>query len=124
MSSIISPLARTGLYYHSLVMGLYDVIRQKDTHIVALQDKLKDLGGAYFPRKYKDALDQFDGTKWRVEQRQVISEEGESAMGVFERWEQVGEEERLDWEAVVKGLGEWSQSTSQKVCFKPVGGGC
>lgn len=87
----------------------------KDTHLSALQERLKDLGGSYFPRKGRDLLEGFDGDTWRREQRTVVQQEEESSMGVFERWGQMGEEEAMDWEAVAGGL---VQGTRAKVCLR------
>ena len=84
----------------------------KDTHISSLQEKLKDLGGSYFPRKGRDLLEGFDVEKWRHEQRSVVREEESSVMGVFERWGRMGVEEKMDWEDVVGGL---VQGTREKV---------
>ena len=107
LHSILLPLSSIGLYYQSLVTSLCDVIQRKDTHISTLQEKLKDSGGQYFPRKYKDALEEFDQDKWRDEQRNGIRQgQGRMDIGGFERWEEVGQEEKLDWEAVVNVLGE------------------
>lgn len=86
------------------------MITEKDTHIKALQEKLKDLGGSYFPRKHKDALESFDEDKWRDEQRKLVARGKESGWEVFERWGELGEDEVCDWEAVVEGLGSWRQN--------------
>ena len=114
ITDIVTPLARMGLYYHSLSTHLVSTIHAKDTHIKALQEKLHDLGGSYFPRKHKAALEEFDGDKWRRGERNAAREGPESGCEVFQRWGQLGEEEALDWEAVVSGLGIW---TIEKVCF-------
>ena len=90
--------------------SLLSIINEKDTHIKALEEKLQDLGGSYFPRKYKDALESFDEEKWRDEQRKLVARGKESGWEVFERWGELGEEEVGDWEAVVEGLGSWDQN--------------
>jgi hypothetical protein len=69
---------------------------------------LSDLGGSYFPRKHKDALDTFDEEKWRMDQRKQVSKDKESGWEVFQRWRDLREDGILDWEAVVSGLGEWN----------------
>jgi hypothetical protein len=107
LSDIVTPLARTGLYYHSLSTHLLSIISQKDVHIQSLQEKLKDLGGTYFPRKHKDALEEFNVDKWWEGERKVAREGEESGWEVFERWGLLGVEEGKDWEAVVSGLGGW-----------------
>jgi len=115
LADILTPLARTGLYYHSLTQHLLDVIAQKDVHIHALQEKLKDLGGTYFPRKHKDALDEFAADTWKEGERKVVRKGEESGWEVFERWGQLGEEEGKDWEAVVSGLVTWQEE--DKACI-------
>jgi hypothetical protein len=90
--------------------SLISVIQEKDCHIKALQEKLSDLGGSYFPRKHKDALDSFNEENWRDVQRKLIRNAGEeTGLQVFQRWGKLGEEERMDWEAAVQGLGKWSR---------------
>jgi len=88
----------------SLLPQLIDTIGLKDHHIRALQEKLGDLGGGYFPRKGKDALGAFDAAAWRKGQREGVAGEKETWGEVFEWWGGVGEEERRDWEVVVGGL--------------------
>jgi hypothetical protein len=108
-SAIATPLARTGLFYLSLVTSLLDVIKEKDIHIHALREKLNDLGGSYFPRKGKDALEEFDVEKWRDEQRKAVHDETESGWNVFRRWGELEEDAAKDWEAVACGLGDWNE---------------
>ena len=118
MSSILVTLARTGLYYQSLVTSLTKIIGQKDTHISALQEKLSDLGGSYFPRKYKGALESWDADQWREDQRKRVREEEMSGLAVFDAWREVEEDVNLDWEAVVAGLREWD---GEMVCVLSMG---
>jgi len=108
IKDIITPLSRTALFYNSLFKSLLSIIQEKDNHIKALQEKLSDLGGSYFPRKHKHALDTFDEEKWRIDQRKQVSKE-ESGWDVFQRWRELGEDGILDWEAVVSGLGKWTR---------------
>jgi hypothetical protein len=110
-TSFISPLARTGLFSYSLVRGLLDIIAEKDGHIVALQEKLKDLGGGYYPRKHRDALERFDEGKWREERRRGMGRE--TGWRVFEQWGEVGEEERKDWEVIAAGLTGWKDESDK-----------
>jgi hypothetical protein len=41
-------------------------------HIKTSQEKIKDVGEMYFPRKYKDALEEFDAEAWRMGERRVV----------------------------------------------------
>ena len=117
--AIIGLFARTGLFYHSTTKSLLSVINEKDVHIKALQEKLSDLGGSYFPRKHRDALDSFNEDKWRDERRKQVSLGKESAWEVFERWGELGEDEVMDWEAVVAGLGMSSpEDVDVTVCLR------
>ena len=111
IKDVISPLARTGLFYYSCTKSLIGVINEKDIHIQALQEKLQDSGGSYFPRKHKDALESFDEDKWRDGGRKESMEGRESGLEVFERWE---EADPKDWEACVAGLGNWNRDTEEK----------
>jgi hypothetical protein len=121
LDSLISPLARTNVYYNGLISALESIISQKDVHIRSLQEKLQDLGGNYFPRKNKDSLEKFDPGEWRRGKRGAL-EGKESGWDVFERWgDVIGDEEREDWEAVVGGLTGWD-NRSEKVCFRDDGG--
>jgi hypothetical protein len=108
-SVVCTPLARTGLFYLSLATSLLDVIKEKDTHIRALQEKLDDLGGSYFPRKGRNALEEFDVEKWRDKQRKAAHDGKESGRNVFRRWGELEEDAAKDWEAVAFGLGEWNE---------------
>ena len=90
--------------------SLLSIINEKDSHIKALQEKLQDSGGSYFPRKHKNTLESFDEENWRDEQRKIVARANESGWEVFERWGELGEEEVRDWEAVVKGLGTWGRN--------------
>jgi len=101
------PFARIGLYYHAQTKQLSSTIAQKDVHIRALQEKLKDLGGSYFPRKHRDALQEFDVEGWVEAERKMAKEGKESGWEVFERWGKLGDQEGADWEAVACGLGTW-----------------
>jgi hypothetical protein len=112
-SVIVTPLARTGLFYLSLATSLLDVIKEKDNHIRALREKLDDLGGSYFPRKGKDALEEFDVEKWRDEKRKTVHDEKEGGWSVFRRWGELEEDTARDWEAVACGLGEWNEREDQ-----------
>src|SRR5579862_7900724 len=103
-SVLLAPLARTSLFYHSLLQKLFSVIKMKDTHISSLQEKLKDLGGSYFPRKGRDLLEGFDVEKWRHEQRSVVREEESSVMGGVGGWWGVGGGGKREWGDVVGGL--------------------
>ena len=94
------------------MQNLFSVISMKDTHISSLQEKLKDLGGSYFPRKGRDLLEGFDVEEWRREQRALIRKEEMSVREVFERWGRMAEEEKMDWEDVVGGL---VQGTKERV---------
>jgi hypothetical protein len=72
----------------------------------------------YFLRKHRDALGLFDVEKWRMEQRQVVSQEKESGLVILERWGESGEDELLDWEAVAKGIEDGNDRESVKrVCL-------
>jgi hypothetical protein len=115
MKSIITPYARIGLFYITQLKSLLSEILVKDMHIKALQEKLSESGGSYFPRKHKYALDSFDETAWREKSRKEVSKQKESGWEVFEQWSKVGEVEIEDWDAVVAGLGQWSQDASYKV---------
>ena len=109
IKSIILPLARMGLFYHDAMDSLLSIIQKKDVHLVALQEKLKDLGGSYFPRKYRGLLDSFEVEKWRDELRDgVKGEQRVSGWEVFRRWGEVDEDGRMDWEAGIQALGGWS----------------
>jgi hypothetical protein len=116
MTDVVGVLAKTGLFYHSLMTSLLSIINEKDVHITALKDKLKESGGSYFPRRNKDSLGLFDKKKWRELQREGIP--AETGWEVFERWGELGEEEILDWEGVAKGLEGWKRESedSAKVC--------
>lgn len=104
-----------GLYYHDAIFSLLSVIEKKDLHIHELQEKLKDLGGTYFPRKYKELLDALDPAKWRNEVRRGGRwEERVSGWEVFERWGEVGEEGRMDWQAGMQALGAWTEDKPGK----------
>ena len=94
---------------------LVAVIREKDNHISAIQEKLGSLGGSYFPRKHRDTLEPFNFDKWREEMRRKAEDEGESCWGVFSRWGGFGVNEERDWEAVVSGLRGWSGEDGDKV---------
>lgn len=109
-STVVTPLARMGLFYLSLSTTLFDVIREKDTHIAALREKLSELGGSYFPRKGKGALEGFEVEKWKDEQRKAVHEEKETGLNVFKRWGELEEDVTKDWEAVTWGLSNWSGS--------------
>jgi hypothetical protein len=109
-ATVATPLARMGLFYFSLSASLLDVIREKDTHIRALREKLIDLGGSYFPRKGRDALEDFDVEKWKDERRKAVHEEKETGLSVFKRWGELEEDVTKDWEAVAWGLSNWSDS--------------
>jgi hypothetical protein len=109
LKTIITPLSRTTLFYNSTMKSLLSIIAEKDAHIKALQEKLQDLGGCYFPRKHKHTLESFEEEKWRDEQRKLVARGKESGWEVFERWREMGEDEVCDWEAVVEGLGSWTR---------------
>ena len=112
--SIILPLARMGLYYYDAMNSLLSIIEKKDVHLEALQEKLKDLGGSYFPRKYRGLLDFFEVEKWRDELREGVRGEGKlSGWQLFRRWGEVDEEGRLDWEAGIQALGGWTEEKQE-----------
>ena len=97
------------------MLSLVALIREKDGHIQALQEKLHDIGGSYFPRKHKDALEEFELEKWREEKRK---EGGKGGTGweVFERWEELGVEGVKDWEEVVGNLGNEKKVVAWWMC--------
>jgi hypothetical protein len=107
MTPVLCTLARTALFYESLVVRLSTIVNQKDTHLAALQEKLKDLGGSYFPRKNKAALEQFDIDAWREEQRKRVDDEQTSGRGIFEAWADIDDATILDWQALAKGIHGW-----------------
>jgi hypothetical protein len=94
-----------GLYYHSTMESLLSIISEKDIHLKALQEKLSDFDGSYFPRKYKTALETFEPEKWREQQRKLASDAKETVWEMFKRWGTLDEEVWSDWESVVNGIG-------------------
>jgi len=107
LTPLLTVLARTGLYYHSLVTNILNLTAQKDAHIKVLQEKLSDLGGVYHPRKYKSALEEFKAEEWREKQRGVLDKM--NGREVFEKWRDVDEDAVLDWMAVAKTLYGWNE---------------
>jgi len=99
-----------GLYYYDAMNSLLSIIEKKDVHLAALQEKLKDLGGSYFPRKYRGLLDSFEAERWRDGLREGVKGEGKlSGWQLFRRWGEVDEEGRMDWEAGMQALGGWAE---------------
>jgi hypothetical protein len=103
---VLSILGLTGFYYLNLTSRLASLLKEKDTHILALQEKLKDLGGSYYARKHKNALEEFNVSEWREQQRQKISMV--SGRGVFVQWADVDEETVMDWTALANSLRDWN----------------
>jgi hypothetical protein len=89
--------------------ALLSIIEKKDMHITALQEKLKDSGGSYFPRKHKTLLNSFEADEWRDELREGAKGDRVTGLEVFKRLGEFGEEGKGDWEVNVAALGLWAE---------------
>jgi hypothetical protein len=109
IKSLVIPMARMGVFYHDAMSALLAIIEKKDVHITALQEKLKDSGGNYFPRKHKVLLDPFEADKWMDELRNGAKGDRVTGLELFKRWGEFGEEGKMDWEVSVEALGVWAE---------------